>query len=99
MVCLLNTGLHYCHYGSYICVFIHCLVSCVSMKHYHIPISCMMNRDYVRQEVRPAILVRESGMQLIRYSLDTCIRYSTYLLIFKSQKDSIGALNFLITTP
>ena len=55
-------------------------------------------RDYVSQEVRPAMLVRESSTQLIRYSLDTCVRYSTYLLIFKSQKGSIEALNFLIIT-
>ncbi len=36
--------------------------------------------------------------QLIRYSLDTGIRFSTYLLIFKSQKGSSEALNFRITT-
>jgi hypothetical protein len=35
-------------------------------------------RDYVRQEVRPALLVRESSTQLIMYSLDICVRYSTY---------------------
>ena len=55
-------------------------------------------RDYVSQEVGPAILVREGSTQLIRYSLDISIRYSTYLLIFKSQKGSIEALNFLIIT-
>ena len=52
-------------------------------------------RDYISQEVRPTILIRESSVQLTRYSLDTCIRY---LLIFKSQKVSIEALNFLIIT-
>ena len=36
-------------------------------------------------EVRPAVLVGESSSQLLMYSLDTGIRYSTYLLIFKSQ--------------
>ena len=46
----------------------------------------------------PAILVRESNSQLIRYSLDTGVRYSTYLPIFKSQKGSSEALNFLIIT-
>ena len=57
-------------------------------------------RDYVSQEVRPAIhvLVRESSTQLIRYSLGICVRYSTYLLIFKSQKGSIEALKFLVIT-
>jgi hypothetical protein len=55
-------------------------------------------QDYVRQDVRPAILVRESSTQLMMYSLDICIRYSTYLPIVKSQKGSIEALNFLIVT-
>ena len=45
-------------------------------------------------EVRPAILVRESSTQLIMYLLDTCIRYSAYIPIFKSQKGSTEALNF-----
>ena len=49
-------------------------------------------------EVRPAMLVRESNMQLLMYSLDTRVSYSTYLLIFKSQKGSIEALNFLVIT-
>ena len=57
-------------------------------------------RDYVRQEVQPAILARESNMQLIIYSLNMCVRYSMYLLpIFKSQKGSIEALNFLMKLP
>ena len=53
-------------------------------------------RDYIRQEVQPTTLVRESSRQLIRYSLDTYmyIGYSTYLLIFKSQKGSIEARIF-----
>ena len=55
-------------------------------------------RDYVRQEVQPGLLVRESSTQLITYSLDTGIWYSTYLLIFKAQKGSTEALNFLIIT-
>ena len=55
-------------------------------------------RDYVMQEVWLAILVRENSTQPIMYSLDTCVRYSTYLPIFKSQKGSIEALNFLIIT-
>ena len=50
------------------------------------------------REVRPAILVRESSTQLIMYLLDTCVRYSTYLPIFKSQKGSMEALNFLVIT-
>ena len=54
--------------------------------------------DYVSREVRPVVLVRGSSSQLIRYSLDTGIRYSTYLPIFKSQKGSSEALNFLILT-
>jgi hypothetical protein len=49
-------------------------------------------------EVRPMVLIRESSTQLIVYSLDTCIRYSTYSPIFKSQKGSIEALNFFILT-
>jgi hypothetical protein len=55
-------------------------------------------RDYARQDFQPAIFVRESSTQLIMYSLDICVRYSTYLPIFKSQKGSIEALNFLIIT-
>ena len=55
-------------------------------------------RDYVSQEVRPATLVRESSTQLVRYSLDARVRYSTYLLIFKSQNGSVEALNFLVIT-
>ena len=49
---------------------------------------------YISQEVRPAILVRESRTQLIMYSLDTCVRYFTCLLIFKSEKGSMEALIF-----
>ena len=45
-------------------------------------------------EVQPAVLSRESSAQLIMYSLDTCVRYSTYILIFKSQKGSTEALSF-----
>ena len=45
-------------------------------------------RDYV-QEIWPAVLVREGNMQLVKYSLDILTRYSTYLLIFKSQIGSI----------
>ena len=37
-------------------------------------------------------------MQLLKYSLDIRVSYSTYLPIFKSQKGSIEALNFLIIT-
>jgi hypothetical protein len=50
------------------------------------------------REVRPAVLVRENSTQLLMYSLDTCIRYSTYSPIFKSQKGSMEALNFRIVT-
>ena len=51
-------------------------------------------QDYVRQEIWPAILVRESKVftGYIRFW------YSTYLPIFKSQKGSIQALNFFIIT-
>ena len=45
-------------------------------------------------EVQPAVLDGESSTQLLMYSLDTGIRYSTYLPLFKSQKCSIEALNF-----
>ena len=41
-------------------------------------------RDYVSQktrEIRPAVLLRESSTQLIMYSLDTCVGYSTYIII------------------
>ena len=44
------------------------------------------------RKVRPVVLVRESSTQLVMYSLDTCVRYSTYTWIFKSQKGSIEAL-------
>ena len=46
--------------------------------------------------VEPAILVREKNMLLLRCSLDTNVSYSTYHSIFKSQKGSIEALNFLV---
>ena len=49
-------------------------------------------------EVRPAVLDRESSTQLLINLLDTCVSYSTYLLIFKSQKGSMEALNFEIIT-
>ena len=55
-------------------------------------------RDYVSQKVRPATLVRESSTRLVRYLLDTRVRWSTYLLIFKSQNGSVEALNFLVIT-
>ena len=38
--------------------------------------------------------VREGNALLVRYSLDEHIRYSTYLLIFKSWKGPSEALNF-----
>ena len=50
------------------------------------------------REVRPAVLHRESSAQLIMYSLDTCVRYCTYIPIFRSQKGSTEALNFLAIT-
>ena len=52
------------------------------------------------REVRPAVLRRGSSAQLIMYSLDTCVRYSTYNIIpiFKSQKGSTEALSFLAIT-
>ena len=49
-------------------------------------------------EVRPAVLCRESSAQLIMYLLDTCVRYSTYIPIFKSRKGSTEALSFLAIT-
>jgi hypothetical protein len=68
-----------------------CYSVCIAQAGY----TCIYIRDYVRQKVRPAILVTESSTQLIMYSLDICVRYCTYLPIFKSQKGSIEALNFL----
>ena len=56
-------------------------------------------RDYVSIENAPPVLVREGNTQLVRYSLDIRIRYSTYSLIFKSWTGFIEALNFLIITP
>ena len=50
------------------------------------------------REVRLVVLRRESSAQLIMYSLGTCVRYSTYIPIFKSQKGSTEALNFLAIT-
>ena len=50
------------------------------------------------REVRPTVLYRESSTQLIMYSLDTCVRYSTYIPIFRSQKGSTEALSFLAIT-
>ena len=34
------------------------------------------------REVQPAVLVRESSTQLLIYSLDTCVRYSTYNVMY-----------------
>ncbi len=53
---------------------------------------------HVTSKVWPTVLIRENSTQLIMYSLDTCIRYSIYSLIFESQKDSIEAPNFFILT-
>ena len=52
-------------------------------------------REHVK--VRSAIHVRESNIQFLKYS-DTCISVTlhSYLPIFKSQKGSIEAQNFLI---
>ena len=50
------------------------------------------------REVRPAVLIRESSTQLVMYLLDTCVRYYTYIPIFKSQKGSMKALDFLAIT-
>ena len=50
------------------------------------------------REVRSAVLRRESSAQLIMYLLDTCVRYCTYIPIFKSQKGSTEALSFLAIT-
>ena len=47
-------------------------------------------------EVQPAKLVRESSIQLLKYSLYICV---SHLLIFKSQKGSIHALNFFSELP
>ena len=49
-------------------------------------------------EVQPAVLIRENSAQPVMYLLDTCIGYSTYIPIFKSQKGSMEALvlNFLV---
>ena len=49
-------------------------------------------------EVWLSLLVREGNTLLVRYSLDTRTRYSTYSLNLKSQKGSIKALDFLIIT-
>ena len=50
------------------------------------------------REIRPSLLVREGNTLLVRYSLDTRVRYCTYSLNFKSQKGSIEALNFCMIT-
>ena len=55
--------------------------------------------DYVSQGNRPAILVRANNIPLLRYLLDAHMSCSAYYSIFKSQKGSIEALNFLIITP
>ena len=38
----------------------------------------------------------ETNSRLLMYSLDVCVKYCTYLPIFKSQKVSVEALNFLV---
>ena len=47
-------------------------------------------------EVRPVVLIRESSTQLLIYSLDTCVRHSTYLPIFNSQKGPEFLGNYFI---
>jgi hypothetical protein len=54
--------------------------------------------DKRTREVQPLLLVREGNTLLIRYLLDTRVRYSTYSPNFKSQKGSIESLNFCIIT-
>ena len=46
--------------------------------------------------VATSVLVRESTLQFLKYSLDICVSQSIFLQIFISQKGSIEALNFLI---
>jgi hypothetical protein len=48
------------------------------------------------REVRPAALISEGNMLVVKYSLDTQVRYST--LKFTDFQGSIEALNFLIIT-
>ena len=50
------------------------------------------------RKVWTVVLVRESSTQLLIYLLDKCVRYSTYLPIFKSQKGSMEALHFQVIT-
>ena len=54
--------------------------------------------DYIAKKFNQSymygVLIKESSMQLIKCLLDTYIGYSTFSLIFKSQKGSIKALNF-----
>jgi hypothetical protein len=54
-----------------------------------------ISSDKRTREVRPLLLVREGNALLVRYLLDTRVRYFTYSLNFKSQKGSIESLNFL----
>ena len=56
-------------------------------------------RDYISKANQPAILVRESSMQLLRYSLDTCVRYTTYFLISSLRKALNFLMDYLIITP
>ena len=60
--------------------------------------TCLFIHGLQLRKPRECVLVRESSMQLLKYSLDIRVSYSTCLPIFKSQKGSIEALNFLIIT-
>ena len=46
------------------------------------------------REVRPAVHRRESSAQLIIYSLDTCVRYSTYNTDFQVSERLHGGPEF-----
>jgi hypothetical protein len=48
-------------------------------------------------EVQPAVLVREGDMLLIKYSLDTRVRYSTYQ-VTDFHRGPQFSHNYLITT-
>ena len=49
---------------------------------------------YISQEIQPAIFARESSMQLIKYLLDVCIRYSLHTDPFSSLRKVPSRLIF-----
>ena len=82
------------------CSVIHSVINSTYETLHHILSSCIVAVVHVVRSCQycgyTVHIDAQRWSQLIKYSLDTFVRYSIYLLIFKSQKGSIEALSFLI---